>query len=71
MTDHIYRLTDLVGTSTESVEAAIGNALRRASQSIEGLDWFEVVQIRGHLVDGALRHYQVELKIGSRIAEDA
>ena len=69
MTDHTYRVTEIVGTSHEGVDAAIRNGIRRASQTLRGLDWFEVTQMRGHIVDGEIEHYQVGLKVGFRLDE--
>ncbi|MFH8404019.1 dodecin [Streptomyces sp. NPDC018019] len=70
MTNHTYRVTEIVGTSPEGVDAAIRNGVQRAAQTLRGLDWFEVTQVRGHIVDGAIEHYQVGLKVGFRL-EDA
>jgi len=70
MTDRTYRVTEIVGTSPESVETAIRSALRRAGQTLRHLDWFEVTQIRGQIVDGEVAHFQVGLKLGFRL-EDA
>jgi dodecin len=70
MTDRTYRVTEIVGTSKEGIDQAIGNAVSRAAESLRHLDWFEVTEIRGHLVDNAIDHYQVGLKIGFRL-EDA
>ena len=67
MTDHTYRVTEIVGTSHESVEAAIRSALGRASQTLRGLDWFEVTQIRGSIADGDVEQFQVGLKVGFRL----
>lgn len=69
MADHVYRVTEIVGTSTESVDAAIRNGINRAAQTLHGLDWFEVTEIRGHLADGDLAHIQVGLKVGFRLDE--
>ncbi|MFF9148606.1 dodecin [Streptomyces sp. NPDC014861] len=71
MSNHTYRVTEIVGTSTEGVDQAIRNGIARASQTLRGLDWFEVTQVRGHLVDGQIEHYQVGLKVGFRLDEDA
>ncbi|MFF5505167.1 dodecin [Streptomyces roseolus] len=71
MSNHTYRVTEIVGTSTEGVDQAIRNGIERASQTLRGLDWFEVTQVRGHLVDGRIEHYQVGLKVGFRLDEDA
>jgi flavin-binding protein dodecin len=70
MSDRTYRVTEIVGTSPAGIEQAIQGALRRAAQTLRHLDWFEVTQIRGQIVDGAVAHYQVGLKVGFRL-EDA
>ena len=70
MTDRTYRVTEIVGTSAEGVEPAIRNGLHRAGQTLRHLDWFEVTQIRGQIVDGSVAHYQVGMKVGFRL-EDA
>ncbi len=70
MSDRTYRVTEIVGTSTESVQQAVRNGVGRAAQTIRHLDWFEVTQIRGHVVDGDVEHFQVSMKIGFRL-EDA
>ena len=67
MNDHTYRVTEIVGTSPESVEAAIRNAVGRASQTLRGLDWFEGSQVRGSIVDGGVHQFQVGLKVGFRL----
>ena len=69
MDNHIYKIVDLVGTSSESVTDAIGNAINRASETIRNIRWFEVVQVRGEVVDGKVGHYQVTLKIGFTLEE--
>jgi flavin-binding protein dodecin len=66
---HTYGITEVVGTSTSSIDQAITTAVARASSTVRGLDWFEVTEIRGHLEDGAVAHYQVGLKIGFRLDE--
>ncbi|MFJ6748675.1 MULTISPECIES: dodecin [unclassified Streptomyces] len=70
MTDRTYRVTEIVGTSQDSVDAAIRNGIKRASETLRNLDWFEISQVRGHIVDGDIDHYQVGLKVGFRL-EDA
>lgn len=70
MTQHTYRVTEIVGTSHEGVDAAIRNAISRASETVRNLDWFEVTEVRGQIEDGEVEHYQVGLKIGFRL-EDA
>lgn len=68
MTDHVYSVSEIVGSSPESVDDAIRNALDRARKTLRHLDWFEVTEIRGHLKDdGAIDYYQVTLKLGFRL----
>jgi flavin-binding protein dodecin len=67
MVDHVYSVTELVGTSADGVDAAIKVGIDRAASTLRGLDWFEVTEIRGHIVDGRIAHYQVGLKIGFRV----
>jgi dodecin len=69
MTDRTYRVTEIVGTSPESVEHAIKNALHRAGQTLRHLDWFEITEIRGQIEDGDVAHYQVGLKVGFRLED--
>jgi flavin-binding protein dodecin len=70
MSNRTYRVTEIVGTSSEGVDQAITNGLARAAQTLRHLDWFEVTQIRGQVVDGAPQHVQVGMKVGFRL-EDA
>jgi flavin-binding protein dodecin len=70
MTDHIYRVTEIVGSSPESIDQAVRNGIDRASQTLRNLDWFEVTQVRGRIENGRIEHYQVGLKVGFRL-EDA
>jgi hypothetical protein len=67
MSDHVYKKVELVGSSETSVEAAIQNAIEAASKTLKHLEWFEVMETRGHIVDGKVGHYQVVLKVGLRI----
>ena len=69
MSERTYRVTEIVGTSPEGVEPAIRNGLHRAGQTLRHLDWFEVTQIRGQIVDGEVAHYQVGLKVGFRLED--
>ncbi|MER6399380.1 MULTISPECIES: dodecin [unclassified Kitasatospora] len=71
MSEHVYRVTEIVGSSTESIDAAIRNGVERASRTLRNLDWFEVTQVRGHLAEGRIQHYQVGLKVGFRLDDDA
>ena len=64
MHDHVYKILELVGSSEKSIEDAIQNAITRASKTIRFMKWFEVVQTRGHIEDGSVRHYQVTLRLG-------
>jgi dodecin len=69
MTDHVYRVTEIVGTSTESIDTAIRNAITRATATLRNVDWFEVVSTRGEVADGDVVHFQVTLKVGFRLEE--
>jgi flavin-binding protein dodecin len=67
MSNHVYRVTEIVGTSPDGIDAAIRSGIQRASTTIRGLDWFEVTEVRGHIADGEIAHYQVGLKVGFRL----
>ncbi|GAA3726174.1 hypothetical protein HDA32_003488 [Spinactinospora alkalitolerans] len=69
MTNHTYRVTEIVGTSPEGVEQAIRNGVSRASSTLRELDWFEVTEVRGHIENGEIGHFQVGLKVGFRLEE--
>ena len=69
MSDHTYRVTEIVGTSSEGVDAAIRSALGRAARTLHGLDWFEVTQVRGSIENGEVKQFQVGLKVGFRLDE--
>ncbi|HET8600083.1 MAG TPA: dodecin [Segeticoccus sp.] len=71
MSTHTYRVTEIVGTSHDGVDDAIRTGLQRASTTLRNLDWFEVTQIRGHLENGQVEHYQVGMKVGFRIDESS
>ena len=64
MTDHTYKILEVVGSSPTSIEEAIGNAVGDASKTIRNIRWFEVVETRGHVEEGRVAHYQVTLKLG-------
>lgn len=64
MADNIYRKTQVVGTSTEGVDEAIRGAIRRTSKTVRQVEWFEVDEIRGHVADGEVAHFQVTLNVG-------
>ena len=70
MTNRTYRVTEIVGTSPEGIDAAVRNGLHRAGQTLRHLDWFEVTEIRGQVEDGEIAHVQVGMKVGFRL-EDA
>jgi dodecin len=67
MSAHVYKKVELVGSSKKSIEDAIETALAKASKSLKNIDWFEVKETRGHVVDGKVGHYQVVLKVGFRL----
>lgn len=69
MTNRTYSLTEIVGTSDSSLDQAVRNGISRASQTIRHLDWFEVTDIRGHIRDGEVRHFQVTMKVGFRLED--
>jgi flavin-binding protein dodecin len=69
MSANTYKLIELVGSSTTSSDDAIRNAIAKAAQSVENMDWYEVTQMRGHIKDGKIAHFQVVLKVGFRIEE--
>ena len=69
MTNHVYGVSEVVGSSPDGVEAAVDNAVRKAAQTVRHLDWFEVANVRGQLVDGAVAHWQVTVKLGFRIED--
>lgn len=69
MSNHVYRVTEIVGTSPDGVDDAIRRGLERASATLRGLDWFEATEIRGHIKDGQVDYYQVTLKIGFRLED--
>jgi len=67
MSAHTYKLIELVGSSTESSDEAIRDAISKAALTLKHMDWFEVVGTRGHIVDGKIAHYQVTIKVGFRL----
>lgn len=69
MSAHVYKLVELVGSSTQGTDDAIRNAIATANKSLRHLDWFETTEIRGHIADGKIAHWQVKLKVGFRIEE--
>ena len=69
MANRTYRVSEIVGTSTEGIEDAIRNGVLRAGQTLRHLDWFEVTQIRGRIQDGAVEHFQIDMKLGFRLED--
>ena len=67
--DNVYRKTELVGSSGKSISDAIETAIARASKTLRNVEWFEVSEIRGHVRDGKVAHYQVVMKVGFRVEE--
>ena len=70
MSSRTYRISELVGTSPDGIDQAIRNGVERASKTLRHVDWFEVTQVRGHVIDGVVDHFQVSLKIGFRLEDD-
>jgi flavin-binding protein dodecin len=71
MATNSYAITEIVGSSKTGVDDAIRGALESVSQSHPGLDWFEVTDIRGHIEDQQIAHFQVTVKVGSRLGDDS
>jgi flavin-binding protein dodecin len=69
VSDRTYRVTEIVGTSVLGIDDAIRNGVARASATLRHLDWFEVTQVRGHVVDGQVEHFQVGMKLGFRLED--
>ncbi|AHV94389.1 dodecin [Bordetella holmesii] len=67
---HVYKQIELVGSSSVSTDDAIKQAIERASRSLRHLDWFEVTEVRGHIKDGKVEHWQVGLKLGLRLEDE-
>jgi len=70
MANRTYRVTEIVGTSTEGIDEAIRNGISRASQTLRHLDWFEMTEVRGQIADGDVQHWQVGLKVGFRLEDE-
>lgn len=69
MTNHTYRVIEIVGTSPDGIDAAIRNGIERAAMTIREIDWFEVTDTRGEVEDGRVAHFQVTLKVGFRLEQ--
>lgn len=71
MSDHVYKVIELVGSSPKGIEAAVDNALARADKTIHNMRWFTVDEVRGHIEDGGVGHYQVVVKVGFSLDDGA
>lgn len=71
MADHTYRVTEIVGSSPDSLQQAIRNGVARAGQTLHNLEWFEVSEIRGQIEDGTVAYFQIGLKVGFRLDDAA
>jgi dodecin len=69
MSDHVYKTIEITGSSPDGLTQAIDRAVTKASESLRGLGWFEVTEIRGHIEEGTVAHYQVTLKVGFRLED--
>lgn len=67
MSDNVYKVIELAGSSSNSSDEAIENAISKAAKTLNNLDWFEVMETRGHIQNGKVAHYQVKLKVGFRL----
>jgi flavin-binding protein dodecin len=70
MADHVYRVTEIVGSSPDSLQQAIRNGVARAAETLRNVEWFEMTEVRGHIENGEVAHFQVGLKIGFRLDDD-
>ena len=70
MSDHVYRVVEVVGSSPIGVTEAITSAVDRANTTLDNLDWFQVSEIRGHIADGHVAHFQVTVKVGFQLRDD-
>ena len=71
MSEHTYKIIELVGSSATGSDDAIRNAIAKAALTVKNMDWFEVVETRGHLSDGKVAHFQVTIKVGFRLLDGA
>jgi flavin-binding protein dodecin len=69
VSDHVYRLSEIVGSSQTSVDDAVRTAIRKAAETVRNIEWFETKEIRGQVVDGDVRYFQVRLSIGFRVED--
>jgi dodecin len=64
MSEHVYKMLELTGSSTTSIEDAVANAIRKAAKTVRKMQWFQVLETRGHIADGKVSHWQVTVKVG-------
>jgi flavin-binding protein dodecin len=69
MSNHVYKQIELTGSSTKSIDDAVRSAIERASKTLRNLNWFEIIETRGHIEDGKVAHWQVTLKVGMRLED--
>ncbi len=69
MSNHVYRLTEVVGSSPTSIDEAIRTAVRKASETVRNIEWFETKEVRGQVVDGDVAYFQVTVKLGFRVED--
>ena len=69
MANRTYRITEIVGTSPEGIDQAVRNGISRAGETLRHLDWFEVTEVRGQILDGKVEHFQVSMKVGFRLED--
>lgn len=69
MSEHTYKMIELVGSSSVSIEAAVHNAIAKAAEDEKNLRWLEVLETRGHIADGKIAHWQVRVKLGATLAD--
>jgi len=69
MSDHVYKSIELTGSSSSTVEDAVQNAIAKAAKTMRNMQWFQVMETRGHIADNKVAHWQVTLKIGFRLED--
>jgi hypothetical protein len=69
LSDHVYRLSEIVGSSPTSIDDAIRTAVRKASETVRNIEWFQTQEVRGQVVDGDVAYFQVTMKIGFRVED--
>jgi len=69
MKDKVYKIIELTGTSTTSIEEAVNNALKRAGETIKGLSWFQIIETRGNIEENQVNHWQVTIKVGFEVTQ--